>query len=119
MVKQHNQVLQASLGLCDLAVIGGAWWGAYFIRFTYFAPVNNEIPATSLIWTNMVVTMLVSLMVMIGMGLYRPRRDKSFLLELGQVLKASALTWLILIVMLYYNPVSQSPFTRLMLAFFL
>ena len=56
-----------------------------------------------------------SLGVLAGTGLYKPRRDKSFLLEIGQLLKASAIIWAMLIVMIYFT--SAGPFTRGMLAY--
>lgn len=117
MVKQHNQMLQVCLGLCDLSVIGGAWWAAYYVRFRYFPPVN-EIPSRGTVTSNMGLALLLSLVVMAGVGLYKPRRDKSFLLEMGQVLKATLITWTILIVFLFYY-MTGSPFSRGMLLAFL
>jgi exopolysaccharide biosynthesis polyprenyl glycosylphosphotransferase len=104
------------MGVCDLLVVATSWLGAYFIRFTFF-PADKDLPTWSSVFTNMTIVLLVSLAVLTGTGLYRPRRDKSFLLELGQIIKAAAIIWVLLIVLLYYT--SVTPFTRGMLALFL
>jgi len=66
---------------------------------------------------NLMVAMLVALLVFHGAGLYKPRRDKSFLLEIAQILKAGVAIWVLLIALIYYT--AAVPFTRLMLALFL
>lgn len=115
MIKQHGQLTQIALGAADLTVIAAAWILAYFLRFTFFP--WDEVASTRDVVLNLFLTLLVSLVVLTGMGLYRPRRDKSFLQELGQILKATGLVWGILIVTLYY--IRPTPFTRGMLAIFL
>jgi len=116
MVKQHSQIINTLMGVCDLAVVAGAWAGAFALRFSFF-PHYGGLPATQAVLTNLVIVLLVSLMVLASTGLYKPRRDKSFLLELGQILKASVIIWGILIVMIYF--MSEGFFTRGMLALFL
>ena len=115
MIKQHSQLLQLSLGTCDLAVVALAWTAAYELRFQFFP--SDAIPPQATEGTNLVITLLVSLVVMAGMGLYKPKRDKSFLLELGQVIKASSLTWIIVIAAIAFT--NESRFTRGMLLMFL
>ena len=88
MVKQHSQVLNFLMGICDLGVVACAWAGAFAIRFSLF-PSEKGVPPARDVVTNLVVVLLVSLVVLAGTGLYKPRRDKSFLLELGQILKAT------------------------------
>ena len=116
MVKQHSQVINFLMGLCDLAVIAAAWGAAYFVRFEFF-PREKLLPTQTAVFTNLVIVLLVSLAVLGAMGLYKPRRDKSLLLELAQIIKATAVVWVLLIVLLYYT--ASTPFTRGMLAAFL
>jgi exopolysaccharide biosynthesis polyprenyl glycosylphosphotransferase len=116
MVKQHSQVINFLMGVCDLAVVAASWAGAYYIRFHFF-PVEKDLPPTAALLTNLIIVMLVSLAVLATTGLYKPRRDKSFLLELGQIIKAAAIVWVLLIVLLYFS--SSTPFTRGMLVAFL
>ena len=116
MVKQHSQFIAFLMGICDLGVVACAWLGAFALRFTLFT-VDKGIPAAESVMRNMGVVLLVSLVVLAGIGLYKPRRDKSFLLEMGQIIKASVVIWVMLIVMIYYT--SAGPFTRGMLALFL
>ncbi|HUO06812.1 MAG TPA: undecaprenyl-phosphate glucose phosphotransferase [Phycisphaerae bacterium] len=112
MLKQHSQVISFLMGLCDLLVLAAAWGLAYTIRFRFFP--YDDLPSGRSVAINLVVTQLVSLVVLAGSGLYKPRRDKSFLIELGQIIKASIIIWVLLIVFIYYT--SNTPFTRGMLA---
>ncbi len=116
MVKQHSQILSLLIGVCDLATIAVAWAGSYVIRF-HFLPSPDGLPSPRNILSNLSIALLVSLVVLAGIGLYKPRRDKSFLLEIGQILKAATVIWGLLIVLIYYT--TASPFTRGMLAIFL
>jgi exopolysaccharide biosynthesis polyprenyl glycosylphosphotransferase len=115
MVKQYSQVTHFLMGVCDLAVVAMAWCAAFYIRFHFFA--YKEIPAMRIVASNLLIVLLVALVVMAGTGLYKPRRDKSFLLELGQIIKATAVIWTLAIVLIYYT--MDGPFTRAMLAWFL
>ena len=65
MVKQHSQVINFLMGVCDLTVVAIAWVGSYFIRFQYF-PVEKELPTHASVFTNMLIVMLVSLAVLTG-----------------------------------------------------
>ncbi len=116
MVRQHSQVLNFLIGLGDVLVIAAAWWVSYALRFKFF-DVANEMPTARTVATNLIVTILVSLIVLVGSGLYRPRRDKSFLLELGLIIRTAAVTWVMLIVVLYFTSVNW--FSRGMLMIFL
>jgi exopolysaccharide biosynthesis polyprenyl glycosylphosphotransferase len=104
------------LGLCDLVVISGAWMASYLIRFDMLHAQKGLAPWQA-VAINLLLTLLLSLVVMAGSGLYRPRRDKSFLFELGHIIKASILIWGVLIIVLYFT--HEEPFTRGMLAIFL
>src|SRR4051794_8238757 len=101
MVKQHSQIITTLMGACDLLIVAAAWNGAYALRFTLL-PAEKGLPQTTSVYANLLIVLLVSLFVLAGTGLYRPRRDKSFLLELGQILKASFIIWVLLIVLIYY-----------------
>lgn len=95
MVKQHSQIMQICLGVCDLITIGAAWWAAWAVRFNWM-PVHLDPTPIRLVVLNQFLALTIGLLVLVGFGLYRPRRDKSFLVELGQLLKAAFLIWLIL-----------------------
>ncbi len=104
------------LGVCDLAVISAAWMVSYEIRFGVMnAP--RGVAAWQSVAINLLVTLLLALIVMTGSGLYRPRRDKPFLFEMGHLIKASVLIWIVLITVLYFT--HETPFTRAMLVLFL
>ena len=115
MLKQHSQVINFLMGVCDLAIVGGTWFAAYGIRFHFFH--SEGLPAFRSVATNCLLVQLIALIVLAGTGLYKPRRDKSFLLELGQIIKATAIVWVVLIVLIYYT--APGPFARAMLAIFL
>ena len=112
MLKQHSQVINFMMGLCDLIVLATAWALAYFIRFRFFH--YEDLPTPRTVFMYLVLAQLVSLIVLNGAGLYKPRRDKSFLIELGQIIKATMIIWVLLIVFIYYT--ANTPFTRGMLA---
>jgi len=115
MVKQHSQTMNICLGVCDLMVISAAWLFSYAVRFTVLDAPKGMV-SWGTVAINLVLTLLLSLVVLTGSGLYRPRRDKSFLFELGHIIKASFLIWGVLIVFLYFT---QDRFTRAMLFMFL
>jgi exopolysaccharide biosynthesis polyprenyl glycosylphosphotransferase len=116
MIKQHSQRMNLCLGLCDLTIVALAWLASYRIRFAWL-PVQKDLPTFGDVVHYLLVALIVSLLVMIGTGLYKPRRDKSFLLEFAEIIKASAIIWVVLIVVFYYS--LEVRFTRGMLAIFL
>lgn len=115
MLKQHSQLIQLCQGACDLVMVGAAWLCAYEIRFHCFA--YHRMPHAHTVSLNLLLTLAVSALVLAGSGLYRPRRDRSFLYELGQLIKASFLIWVIAIVAVYF--LQNNHFTRGMLVIFL
>jgi len=117
MIKQHSQISNMCLGIFDLAVISAAWYGSYFIRFHFFPALNGQLPTPHEVLTNLFLVLLIAFLVLGGLGLYRPRRDKSFLLELAGLIKASLLTWVITTSILHYA--FNTLFTRGMVLAFL
>jgi Undecaprenyl-phosphate glucose phosphotransferase len=116
MVKQHSQFLLLFVGLGDLLTISAAWFLSYYLRFTYF-PSPDGVPGYRLIVSTLLIALPISIVVFLGLGLYKPRRDKSFLVEMGQLIKATVILWVLLIIAIYFT--SSTPFTRGMLAMFL
>src|SRR4051812_41855407 len=58
MVKQHSQVINFLMGICDQLVVAAAWGAAYVFRFTFF-PYDKGTPRLRDLLTNLVVVMLV------------------------------------------------------------
>lgn len=115
MLKKHAQLLNLLMRLSDLLVVLGAWLLAYTMRFIIWP--TEMVPHTRAVIANLGVALLICAIVFGGAGLYKPRRDKSFLLELGQLIKAALLAWVVLIVFIYFT--SPGFFTRSMLGIFL
>src|SRR5262245_51127988 len=44
MIKQRSQSLAAWICLCDVVAVGGAWIGAYYLRFSGIFPVTKDQP---------------------------------------------------------------------------
>jgi Undecaprenyl-phosphate glucose phosphotransferase len=44
MIKQRSQSLAAWICLCDVVAVGGAWIGAYYLRFSGLFPVTKDQP---------------------------------------------------------------------------
>lgn len=96
MVKQHRQLMQFCLGIFDLMVVTECWLLAYKLRLQF--PARENVPVSfHQVQTNLPLAWIATLAVLVGMGLYKPQRDKSFLLELGQIIRASVLAWLVLL----------------------
>ena len=115
MVKRYSQLSNFCLALLDLAVVAASWGLAYQIRFLF--PQKNEFPTRDDLLVNLLLALVAFTLVMLGFGVYRPKRDKSFLLEIGQLLRVCLLTWGILLGLIYYT--AKGPFSRGMLAAFL
>jgi Undecaprenyl-phosphate glucose phosphotransferase len=101
VLKQRHQVFAVLLAAADAVMIAGASYAAWAVRVDARGePLPNS-------WENWFKHPLVLFTVPIGLyflwafGLFRPRRDKSLIGELGQVVKASVVSCAALIVILW------------------
>lgn len=115
MIKQHSQFLTVMMAGCDLICIGVACIASYLIGVFVFPQVDA--PKAVNLLTEFCLVELVSLIALHWAGLYKPRRDKSFLLELGQILKAAAVIWVLLIVLIYYVSTATAAVRPMLTAF--
>lgn len=93
MLKQQHQLFVGLLVACDAGVIVLASFAAWYVRWTVFFERHPWWPRS---WeeypkdTLLVYTVPVVLLALRSFGLYRPRRDRSIVNELQQILKATA-----------------------------
>lgn len=90
MLKQQHQLFASVFALADAVVIAGVAMVAWVFR----VEARGELYPQS--WENyikeplLLVAIPVGLMALKGFGLYRPRRDKLIIGEVGQIAKAAA-----------------------------
>ncbi|MDI1289768.1 MAG: undecaprenyl-phosphate glucose phosphotransferase [bacterium] len=98
MLKQRHQFFVVLLALADAVMVFLACLAAWVLRS---AAAGHGLPAAINEWFRAPTTLLavpVTLYAMLAFGLYRPRRDRSLMTELGQILKASLTAVVVLIV---------------------
>ncbi|GIK19896.1 MAG: hypothetical protein AMXMBFR77_06140 [Phycisphaerales bacterium] len=104
MVKQQHRLLVALLGLWDCFVISVACYAAWAIRRL---TCEGYFPALPEFWESYFKNPLVAfvvpitIVVMRANGLYRARRDRSVWSEQGAILRASMLSMLLVVVVLW------------------
>ncbi|MEM7629434.1 MAG: undecaprenyl-phosphate glucose phosphotransferase [Planctomycetota bacterium] len=101
MLKQKHQVFVALLGGADALAVAGACytaWAARLIAFDESLPANWESYFRAPLVLFAVPIVLYSLLVC---KLYRPRRDRSIVGEVGQVFKASVVALALIVVTLW------------------
>lgn len=106
MLKQRHQLFVSLLCLVDGLIAAGACYGAWIVRRRVVEggfPDFSTYSGIEAAWREPLVLLAlpIVLMAMWGFGLYRPRRDRTLLAEWFQVLKASAVTLVSLIVILW------------------
>ncbi len=100
MLKQRHQLFVSLFACADAVSAFGACALAWQIRRWHFGINDQELGAY--LQDSMTILVLPILAVtMIGMGLYRPRRDQTLLGEAGQVIKASIVALVALIVLVW------------------
>ena len=117
MFKRHNQLLTALRVLLDLLIVGGAFWGAWGLRFG--SPRTwpySELPALRETFVVAVLAAFIWPLTFRAVGLYRPQRQKTPLDEMFSVFKASLMAGLLLVALTYF--VGEQRFSRGMLAMF-
>src|SRR5215510_7721990 len=117
MLKKHRQFFESLLFLFDLSMIAAAWLGAYGLRFGGWPlPVYHDIPPLREYLFLGVFILPIWGAIFKGMQLYRPRRVSSHLREAGDILKASTLATLVLMVTAYF--LKEPEFSRVVFVYF-
>jgi Undecaprenyl-phosphate glucose phosphotransferase len=117
MFRRHNQLFTSLRVLLDAAIVAGAFWGAWGLRFgsprTWPYKDLPEVRETLLMAALALVLWPLSFR---AAGLYRPQRQKTPLDEVFGVFKATLGASVLLVALAYF--VGQSRYSRGMLALF-
>jgi len=104
MLKQRHQFMVSLFAMTDAAAVGAVCVGAWWARGMRFEEGVSGMGLGGRGWVRgSLVLVVVPLVVLLlfTLGQYRPRRDKSLLGEFGQVVRASVLGVMVLIVGLW------------------
>jgi hypothetical protein len=97
MIKRGSQLLCAWFLLWDLLVTGGAWLGAYVIRFeTGWVPITKEPPGPDYCWRMLPLVVVFAAIAYRFTGQYVIHRLRRFREEVVCVLKGTALLALLM-----------------------
>ena len=117
MLKKHSQFFESLLFLFDLSMIAGAWLAAYALRFGGWpVPVYHDVPPLQAYLFLGAFILPIWGAIFKGMRMYRPRRVSSHLREVGDILKASTLATLVLMVTAYF--LKEPEFSRVVFVYF-
>src|SRR5712691_9428993 len=117
MLKKHSQFFESVLFLFDLSMIFGAWLAAYGLRFEGWpVPVYLGVPPLREYLFLGVFILPIWGVIFKGMQMYRPRRVSSHLREVRDILKASTLATLVLMVTAYF--LKAPDFSRVVFVYF-
>lgn len=117
MLKKHSQFFESLLFLFDLSMIFGAWLTAYALRFEGWpVPVYLEVPPLREYLVLGLFILPIWGLIFKGMRMYRPRRVSSHLREVRDILKASTLATLVLMVTAYF--LKEPDFSRVVFVYF-
>jgi Undecaprenyl-phosphate glucose phosphotransferase len=117
MLKRHSQFFESLLFLFDLSMIAAAWLMAYALRVGGWpVPVYYGVPPLSEYLFLAVFILPIWGVMFKSMRLYRPRRVSSHLREMGDILKASTLATLVLMVTAYF--LKEPDFSRVVFVYF-
>ena len=97
MLYRHSEVFRSLLMLADLALVAGAWLGAYGLRFHTGLPTPLGVPELGQYVTALVAILPLFFFLHRSHGLYDPRRTGSLLQEAGLILRATALAVVFLV----------------------
>ena len=117
MLKRNSQFFKSLVLISDLAVIGGAWLGAYLIRFhSGWVPVTKGSPDVEVyLWLTIPIMACFGLVLPL-FDLYRPRRISTIASELWLILRATTLATLIVVAFSFF--LRQYEFSRLVFGLF-
>lgn len=117
MLRAQSRFLQHVMFIYDIVAVAVAWVAAFVLRFYVpLIPVTKGIPPMLPYLILLVVVCHIWGFVFRGMGLYRPGEPTTSLRELGDILKASFVAFLLLLgVSFFYR---DFEFSRAMFALF-
>src|SRR5215471_9567398 len=117
MLKKHSKFFESVLFLFDLTMLFGAWLAAYGLRFEGWpVPVYLGVPPLRSYLLLGVFILPIWGLIFKGMRMYRPRRVSSYLREIRDILKASTLATLVLMVTAYF--LKEPEFSRVVFVYF-
>ncbi len=102
MYRRHGDKLVVVFLACDLAVTAGVWLGAYLLRFGLL-PSPKGVPDFPLVLRGLPIVLLLAAVAYRVSGLYEIHRLRQLPRELGVVLKASGLLFLLAIAVTFYR----------------
>jgi len=96
MLKRHGQLFEALLKLADVGVGAVAWGLAYYARFLggEYRLTPHPMPTFGEFLPPMVFSLVLTPLMFIGLGLYRPKRATSLARDIMDVSRAVVLVWL-------------------------
>jgi Undecaprenyl-phosphate glucose phosphotransferase len=117
MLKRHAAFFCMLCSVIDIIIISGAWILVYWVRFcTGFFSVSKGIPDFGL---HLMLTLPVAgicYMSCVWVGLYKPKRVQTLLTQSIGILKAAALSILLILAIFYY--IQNEPYSRKLLPLF-
>ena len=117
MLRKYAAFVSLFRSSTDMCIIGCIWLFVFFIRFhSGLLETDKGIPDFE---RHLILTIPVVLICLCGCvftGLYRPKRVRSMLLQLADILKASVFSGLLVLAFLYY--IQDVPYSRKLLALF-
>lgn len=116
MIKENQRILNISLVLLDVVVIGISLLCSLWLRFktTLFGPIGGHLGAQSYILFFTFAVIPVYLILYFAFGLYKPRRTyKNIFSEATDIIKVNILAFITLVAILFI--ISQPDFSRIML----
>jgi Undecaprenyl-phosphate glucose phosphotransferase len=117
MLKKHNQFFASLLFISDIAVIIIAWFLAYFLRF--YLEIGAVTEGIFDLWEYLKLLMVVIVVwaiVFKYVGLYMPKRGVSFGYEFIDIVKASTISFLVLIAFTFFY--RDYSYSRMMMVYF-
>jgi len=116
LLYRYSEIFRTLLILADLLLVAGAWLGAYWLRFHTMLPVPRGVPELALYLPPLAVILPVCFAVFRAQRLYEPRRTESMLPEAGLILRASAISVVLLVALSFF--VRETSYSRGVVAIF-
>ena len=117
MLKKHSKSFETLVLFIDWIILSCSWMLAYYVRFYIpIIPVYKGIPSFYMYITLLIIMLPLWYIVFQAFGLYRPRRISSKIAEVWDIVKATAVATLILVVLTYF--VRKYEFSRLTFLYF-
>lgn len=103
MLKKHSQVFLSLLFAADLLTLAAAWILAYFLRFhAGLFTLERGVPPLETYLALLPFALAVWAVALRVMGLYQPRRSLSLVHEFWDLIKASTLATMVLILVTFF-----------------